>query len=410
MKNMDYNNLLLQKFQAEQIFNGYEMLDDHHVLITDENGKVVDIVDERNAGDDVQKFDGIICPGWINTHCHLELSHLKNIIPQKTGLVDFVFKVVTQRNNFTGEFILQSIANGEQEMVDNGIVAVGDICNGTSTFHQKQKRNIAYYNFIEVSGWVPNVAQQRFQAGVEILKQFAGKTTTPGSGFPAPNSLVPHAPYSVSEELWNLLKPSFQNKTITIHSQETKAEDELFKNGTGDFIRMYERMNMDNSFYKPYGKSSVQTYAHHFEKAGNVILVHNTFTGEDDIQFIQQQKQNCFFCLCPQANMYIEDALPPADLLRKNNGSIVLGTDSLASNHSLNLLDEMKLLQQNFPGISLAELLQWATINGAKALQMDDKLGSFEKHKNPGINLIKNLQNNKIVDRTVVSPLVKIQF
>lgn len=402
MKNINCNSLSLQKFQAERIFNGYRFLDEHHVLITDEKGKIIDIVEEANAGDDVQKFDGIICPGLVNAHCHLELSHLKNIIPEKTGLVDFVFKIVTQRNKFTEEFILQSIANGEQEMIDNGIVAVGDICNGSSTLHQKQKNNLAYYNFIEVSGWVPDVAQQRFQEGISI----AGKFKIQNSEFKI--SIVPHSPYSVSENLWNILKSSFQHKTITIHNQETKAEDELFKNGTGDFIRMYEMMNMDNSFYKPYRKSSVQTYLHHFEKAENVILVHNTFTGEEDIQFIQQQHQNYFFCLCPQANRYIENALPPVHLLKKNNCNIVLGTDSLASNHSLNLLDEIKLLQESFPDILLAELLQWATINGAKALQMDGELGSFEKDKYPGINLIENLQDNKIVDITTVSPLVKI--
>ena len=380
------------------------MLDEHHVLITDEKGKILDIVNETNAGDDVQKLNGMICPGFVNTHCHLELSHLRNVIPEKTGLVDFVFKIVTQRNNFSEDFILQSIADGENEMLNNGIVAVGDICNGTSTLQQKQKNNLAYYNFIEVSGWVPSVARQRFQAGVEIEEQFR----TPN--FELRTSTVPHAPYSISEDLWNLLKSSFQHKTITIHNQETKAEDELFKSGTGDFIRMYEMMKMDNNFYKPYGKSSVQAIFHHFKEAENIILVHNTFTSEDDIQFIQQQNQNCFFCLCPQANRYIENTLPPVELLKKNNCHIVLGTDSLASNHSLNLLDEMKLLQQNFSTISLEELLQWATINGAKALQMDKYLGSFEKDKRPGINLIRNLRGNKIVDETKIQPLINFNF
>ena len=180
------------------------------------------------------------------------------------------------------------------------------------------------------------------------------------------------------------------------------------KIGKGDFIRMYEMMNIDNSFFKSSGKSSVQTYLHHFEKAKNVMLVHNTFINETDINFIHQYKQNYFFCLCPQANMYIENILPPVDLLKKNNCNIVLGTDSLASNHTLNLLDEMKLLQQNFSNISIGELLQWATINGAKALQMDNVFGSFEKGKIPGINLIKNLKGDKIVNETTIQPIISI--
>lgn len=95
-----------------------------------------------------------------------------------------------------------------------------------------------------------------------------------------------------------------------------------------------------------------------------------------------------FFCLCINANQYIENALPPIEMLRKNNCTIVLGTDSLASNWSLNILDEIKTIKQNFPAIALEEMLQWATINGAKALQMENDLGSFEKGKKPGVVLI----------------------
>ena len=88
--------------------------------------------------------------------------------------------------------------------------------------------------------------------------------------------------------------------------------------------------------------------------------------------------------------------MPPIQLLIENNCNIVLGTDSLASNYSLNLLDEMKTIQKNFPGIPLEKILQWATINGAKALQMENTLGSFEKDKKPGIVLIENIEEAKL--------------
>jgi imidazolonepropionase-like amidohydrolase len=91
--------------------------------------------------------------------------------------------------------------------------------------------------------------------------------------------------------------------------------------------------------------------------------------------------------------------LPPIELFRKNNCAIVLGTDSLASNWRLNILDEIKTIRKNFPEIPLQELLGWATINGAKALEMDDQSGSFEKGKKPGIVLIneENLSAKKIL-------------
>ncbi len=100
----------------------------------------MDIVDEPEAGEDIQKLDGLISPGFTNCHCHLELSHLKGLIPEGTGLVDFVFSVVTKRNT-TEELIQQAIKDAENEMINNGIVAVGDICNNADTLLQKEDSN-----------------------------------------------------------------------------------------------------------------------------------------------------------------------------------------------------------------------------------------------------------------------------
>ena len=163
---------------------------------------------------------------------------------------------------------------------------------------------------------------------------------------------------------------------------------------------MYQLMNTDHSFFKPTGKRSLQSYFEKLYNAKNVILVHNTFTTEADIKYANLKSaignQQLFWCLCINANLYIEDAIPPIDLLLKNNCTIVLGTDSLASNWSLNLLDEMKNIQKHFPDISTQQLLQWATINGAQALQMDNKLGSFQKGKQPGVILLDQTEGDKI--------------
>jgi cytosine/adenosine deaminase-related metal-dependent hydrolase len=213
-------------------------------------------------------------------------------------------------------------------------------------------------------------------------------------------SLSPHAPYSVSDELWQLMSPYFENQTVTIHNQETDFEDTLFKKNEGDFTRMYGMMNMDTSFFKPTGKSSLQSYFHKLNKAKQVLLVHNTFTKEADIAYASLESGvrslELFYCLCPNANQYIERAVPPVDLFRQNNCRLVIGTDSLASNWHLSILDELKSITKHFPSVPLIELLQWATRNGAKALQMDDWLGSFEKGKNPGVVLLSGLQNNQL--------------
>jgi cytosine/adenosine deaminase-related metal-dependent hydrolase len=375
-----------RKFKADQLFTGYELLDNPSVLITDKEGRIENIVPVSEAGDDVEEVEGILSPGFINCHCHLELSHLKGLIPEKTGLVDFVYKVVTERHH-PEEEILNAIAKAEKEMLQNGIVAVGDICNNILTVQQKQKNNLRYYNFIEASGWLPGVAQIRFERALAFYEEF--RIRNPESSI----SIVPHAPYSVSENLWKQIQPYFENRTVTIHNQETKFEDEFFLEGTGDFTRMYEMMKIDNEHHQPTKKTSLQSYFDKLIKARNLLLIHNTFTKKEDIEFIQRTTHNShlttFFCLCVNANLYIENCLPPIEMFRKNNCNIVLGTDSLASNRSLSIADEIKTMSKNFPGIPLKEMLQWATINGAKALEMENELGSFEKGKRPGIITLK---------------------
>ncbi len=137
------------------------MLPAGNVLITDKSGVFVDIVSLTDAGEDVAQFNGILCPGFINAHCHLELSHLKGVIPERTGLVEFVFKVITQRDFATAD-ILTAIEAAEQEMLQTGIVAVGDICNTAITIGQKAQKRLRYHNFIEVAGFVPASAKDRF--------------------------------------------------------------------------------------------------------------------------------------------------------------------------------------------------------------------------------------------------------
>ncbi len=352
-------------------------------MITDETGKIEDIVPLEKAGDDVQSVEGIISPGFINCHCHLELSHMRGLISKHTGLVDFVFSVVTQRQ-FAQQEIEEAIRIAEDEMYQNGIVAVGDICNTSHTAPQKAKQKIRYYNFIEVSGWLPAVAPTRIENALSVQEALRLDNDTQ-----LKSALVPHAPYSVSEKLWFMLQPYFKNKTVSIHNQETSFEDELFIQGGGDFMRMYNLMKMDSSFFSPSGKSSLQTYFSKLKGARQVMLVHNTFTKEADVDFAKKEAaandQPLYFCLCPNANLYIENSVPPIDMLQHKHCELVLGTDSLASNDSLSILCEMKTLQTHFPNLTTEQLLQFATLNGAKALQMSDTLGSFEKGKKPGV-------------------------
>ena len=375
--------MAFQKFKADRLFDGYRFTDDDKILITDEAGVILDIIAETEAGDDVQRYSGILSPGFINCHCHLELSHMKGLIPEGKGLVNFVLYVL-QLRHFPEEEILQAIENAENEMIANGIVAVGDICNNALTIPQKTKGRIPYHNFIEASGFNPQLAGQRFQQAKNIYEKYSPA----GSA-----SIVPHAPYSVADELWDLIIHFPGNHLLTIHNQEAVGENEWFINKQGEFTELFKKMKMDTSFFKPSGKSSLQTYLPKFLNTQSVILVHNVHTSEADILFAKNSGQPIHWCLCPNANQYITGQLPDIDLLMKLDCEIVLGTDSLASNNQLSILEEMKTIQQHFPHIETEKILSWATSNGAKALQMDSLLGSFEKGKKPGVVLLEQQIN-----------------
>ena len=398
---------------GHHLFTGYCMLGDDHVLITDETGIIIDLVGATEAGEDIEECNGILCPGFVNAHCHLELSHLKGLVSEKTGLVDFILSVVNERH-FEERVILQAIEKAEDEMIMNGIVAVGDICNNILTIGQKKKDRLRYHNFIEVSGFPPSVASARFARAKVILENF--NSTFPernGSGNlkpPRPTgssgraTLSPHAPYSVSPELFQQINDHTPEQLITIHNQETIGENKLFEKGEGEFIQLYEKMNIDISFFQPSRKSSLLTWLPNFNNNQSIILVHNVTTSVADLEFLKLRTTNyelqTFLCLCPNANLYITGTLPDLDQFIKHQSVIVLGTDSLASNYQLSILEEIKTIQRYFPYIELPVLLQWATINGARALQMENELGSFEKGKKPGVVLIEGLIDLKIIKET----------
>ncbi len=384
---------MYQKFSAANIFDGYQLLPSGNVLITNAQGTIIEVIAENEAGNDVQYYNGIISPGFVNAHCHLELSHLFGKIPEKSGLVDFIINILSKRN-VEELLILNSIAAAESQMYYNGIVAVGDICNTSFTIAQKQQHNLRYHNFVEISGFSPEIAIERFENGIAILQKFKDSSSKHQS------TLSPHAPYSLSPQLFQLINNVTANNLITIHNQETAAENEFLKTKTGDFLNLYKKLGIEIDFFKPTGTSSLQSWWPHFTNSQTKILVHDVAITFNDIKHIKgstiNSKRGTYFCLCPNANLYITNTLPNVQMLIEEDCQIILGTDSLASNHQLNILEELKTIQKNFYEIPLQTMLQWATINGATALQMNDTLGSFEKGKQPGVVLIEGVENLKL--------------
>jgi cytosine/adenosine deaminase-related metal-dependent hydrolase len=353
------------------------------VLQISDGGQVIAIFKNRSEvpQDKLEIFEGILCPGFVNAHCHLELSHLKGNAEKRKGFLEFS-SIIRQRDNYTDNAKQQAIEKAEQEMIVNGIVGVGDICNTSDTLEQKQKENLKYYNFIETFGVDVNKVDVVFNQAIELKSEFRAADQKA--------SIVPHAPYSVPPVLMQKINNAFDEKDelLTIHMQETKEENQLLENKKGPFFDWLNGMNATSSIWENRNKSTDI-----LQELGDkkVLLVHNTFAKKEDIT-------DNYYCTCPKANLYIENDLPNYSIF--DTDKLCVGTDSLASNDSLSILDELLIIQNN-SNFDLNTLLKIACKNGAKALGFE-RLGTFEKGKIPGVNLIKSMDGVKVTSESFI--------
>ena len=112
------------------------------VIVMNEKGRIEDVLNSSEIPDQtkIEKHEGIICPGFVNAHCHLELSHLIDKISPKTGLKNFALQLMMQRNILSLESRVEAMKVADEKMWENGIVAVGDISNVMESFSVKQNR------------------------------------------------------------------------------------------------------------------------------------------------------------------------------------------------------------------------------------------------------------------------------
>ncbi|WP_316840623.1 amidohydrolase family protein [Pedobacter gandavensis] len=352
------------------------------VIVLDSDGLILEILTAAQAESkgitNIKFYEGILVPGFVNTHCHLELSHLKGKIAKHTGLPGFVEQVIRQRQANDAELI-DAMEIADRNMYAQGIVAVGDISNKLISKEVKEISGIYYHTFIEAMGFNPEKASDIIEAAKIMKEAFQ----------PLNASIVPHAPYSVSDNLFAEIRKEAEadQELISIHNQETLEENEFFEHKSGSFLKLYEFLGLNIDFFKATGKTSLQSYLPKLSPSLKTLLVHNTFSSSADLDFATANHSSLYWCLCPNANLYIEDKLPDLPLFLKAELKITLGTDSLASNDQLSIVEEMKTLQEHFQ-LPLAQLLPWATINGAEFLGIEDRFGSLEAGKTPGINLL----------------------
>lgn len=367
------------------------------VLGLNGDGTIAAVLTQKEASQSkivpIIHYQGALIPGLINTHCHLELSHMRGEIDEKTGLTNFIKAILAGRQQ-PEEEIISAMQKADEEMYANGIVAVGDISNLLLSKVVKLKSKIYYHTFLELFGF-NRPTEPIIEAGSQLKKDFA----------PLKASIVPHAPYSVSPTLFEAIaKQTAPDDILSIHNQETESENELFETGTGKFADFFRDLGIAQNDAHGKERNSLQYHLPQLSKGVNTLLVHNTFSDKADIDFAKAEHQQLYWCLCPNANLYIEGTLPDAKLLNEEKLNITLGTDSLASNHQLSILSEMQILQEQ-KNIPFQVLLKWATLNGAKFLGIDSQYGSLTVGKKPGIVLINIADDEMINKETTINRL-----
>lgn len=370
----------MKKYTADLIFalTGEPLKD--HVITTDDDGVIVaiDSMSNHDSGS-VKRYKGIISPGFVNTHCHLELSHMKGLVNTGTGLIEFIGNVVKYRD-FPQEQILDAIEKADQEMYEEGIVAVGDISNKIDTAGTKRKSKIKYYTFVEMFDFMQS---SMTEATIEQYKAvFDAHSEEDGNK----KCFVPHAPYTVSEGLYEYIRnENYQYDTISIHNQETPHEDALFRDKTGGFIDFYKNFGFSLDKFEPTGKSSIHSATRYMNAMVKTLFVHNTMTTADDIAHALDWNYKTYWATCANANLYIENRLPDYKAFVDADAKMTIGTDSLTSNWQLSILEEMKTIKKYKSFLPFETLITWACKNGAEALGYEDTLGTIEVGKQPGL-------------------------
>ena len=393
----------MRKITADKIYPVSSPPIDRGVIVVNDDG-IIASVQEANAFDtsELEYFPGIIIPGFINTHCHLELSHMKGKVDTGTGLIPFITSVVRQRGADPEE-IQSAIMSADQEMFEAGIMAVGDISNVRDTVDAKSKSQMRYYTFVEMFDFhQEQKAQETFDQCYQIFEKFNVRDDHK-------TSCAPHSPYTVSPELFAKITQVNHgpDHTISIHNQEMEPENALFRDKSGALLPFFESFGINLEHFEPTGEGAIMYAIQHMDPRHRNLFVHNTLTTPAEIAAAHAWSDRVYWATCPNANLYIENRLPDYQSFMNENATMTIGTDSLTSNWQLSILEEMKTIHRYQSYVPLEALIRWGTLNGAQALGFDDRLGSLEPGKAPGLCVLDlhpqatHLQSDTTVSRII---------
>ncbi len=343
------------------------------------------------CGPDEEVRQGAIVPGFVNSHCHIELSHLHGKFRKGTGMAGFIDQINALRDWAGSDVKARLTQEWMDKMWKDGVSAMADISNDDSSFKVKSAHRLYTRTFLEVFGSEPDMCE-------EVMADVSGlNKTADAEGIDA--APTPHSCYTMSPQLLSASAAAgLKSGYLSYHSQESQEEEDLLISGSG---AMYENRKRSGMSTPPVtGESSLKYFIERLADAKpapydeHILLVHNVCLKQDDIDAARKVMNNVYWAICPLSNIFIHNALPPIPLMRENGLSITVGTDSLSSNDDLDMVKELVCIKQNFPEVPMNEILVWACLNGARFLSKDAFLGSLAPGKTPGIVFVSNVDEN----------------
>ena len=377
----------MKRITAQYVYkaDGSAPLKNAYVEYDETNGTIL-AIGNCEEGEQVEK--GAIVPGFVNAHCHVELSHLHTKFRKGTGMAGFIDQINELRDWAARDVKIELVQKWMDKMWEDGVQAMADISNDDSSFEVKKAHKMYTRTFLEVFGSEPHMCEGVMSdvTALHNLSKEVGIDAAP----------TPHSCYTMSPQLLSASSAAgLAEGYLSYHSQESQEEEDLIIKGEG---AMYENRKRSGMSTPPVtGESSLKYFISRLAQAKpapydeHILLVHNVCLAQGDIDAAKEVMNNVYWAICPLSNIFIHNALPPIKLMRENGLAIMLGTDSLSSNDDLDIVKELNCLHENFPEVPMQELLQWACYNGAKFLAKENVIGSLEIGKQPGIVRIENI-------------------
>lgn len=343
-------------------------------------GRAADVL-PRHAGVPVERVRGVVLPGLVNAHTHLELSALRGCVPGGAGFVPWVEHLIGSRDELQPESDAAAIERAVDELQACGTVAVGEVTNSLAAVTTLARRGFVGCVFHEVFGVERAPLLERLAALPRMVEERLGTWPSAQLAY-APS---PHTLYTTHADVVRQLLREGAEKglRLSLHLAEHAAERRFLESGDGPIAGWYEaRLKLRRDLLEWPGQSPVAFADSLGALAPGVLAVHLTDARPEELQTVARRGSPVV--LCPRSNLFIESRLPPLISMRAAGIMPALGTDSLASSASLDVLAEARALSDRFPSVPARDLLTMVTWASARALGRSD-VGRIAPGSRPGL-------------------------